>query len=416
MAAAGDDSADDRPRLGDGRLHQVASGQVRGLQGVGVDARLDRVRGEQEARRLERLPHPAGGVEPRGDGERHRLEVDRIGLDAGPLEEGRDAGPRRAAQPFEPETRDRPVLPDDRGHVGDRSDRRQVGQVEGGQRTAGLVREQELGDLEGHAAPRQAAVRVGRVGPMGVDHGEGGGHDRRHAVVVGDDDVDPAGVGRGDLGDARRAAVDRHDDRAATRRGRIERRQRQAVALVEPARHVRLDRDAEAAQGQGHDREPGQAVGIEVAEDEDALAAVARGGQAGQRQAGIGQQRRIVEAVERIREPGHDLVGRHGPAGGQDARHPGRDAVGLGRIDGRSGMGSRRPGRSSGSAVRPWRQDAMAGCTADLPAGFVSCLRTPGAARACCAARSAGRDGGRPTAASRPAAARRRRSTSTSPR
>ncbi len=226
----------------------------------------------------------------------------------------------------------------------------------------------------------------------------------------------PRRVGRGDLGDARRAAVDRHDDGAATRPGRIERRQRQAVALLEPARHVRLDRDAEAAQGEGHDREPGQAVGIEVAEDEDALPAVTGGGQAGQGQAGIGQQRRIVEAVERIREPGHDLVRRHGPAGGQDARHPGRDAMGLRCIDGRQGRGSRRPERSSGSAVRPWRQDAMAGCTADLPARFVSCLRTPGAARACCAARSVGRGVGRPTAASRPAAARRRRSTNTCPR
>ena len=94
------------------------------------------------------------------------------GCDVGPLEEGRDAGPRRAAQPLEPEPGDRPVLADDRGHVGDGPDRREVGQVERGQRAAGLVREQELGDLEGDAAARQAAVRVGRVGPMRVDHGE----------------------------------------------------------------------------------------------------------------------------------------------------------------------------------------------------------------------------------------------------
>ena len=100
------------------------------------------------------------------------LEVDRVGRDPGALEEGRDPGPRRAAQPLEPEPGDRAVLADDRGDVGDGPDRRQVGQVEGGRRTARLVGEQQLGDLEGDAAAGQAAVRVGRVRPVRVDDGE----------------------------------------------------------------------------------------------------------------------------------------------------------------------------------------------------------------------------------------------------
>ena len=128
--------------------------------------------GEQQPRGLERLPHPSGRIEPRGDGERHRLEVHRGGVDPGPLEEGRDPGTRRAAQPFQPEPRDRPVLADDRRDVGDGPDRRQVGEVERGGRTARLVGEQQLGDLEGHAAPGQSSVRVGRVRPVRVDDGE----------------------------------------------------------------------------------------------------------------------------------------------------------------------------------------------------------------------------------------------------
>ena len=54
----------------------------------------------------------------------------------------------------------------------------EVGQGERRGRTAGLVREQELGDLECDAAPGQPAIRVGRVRAMRIDDGERGGQDR----------------------------------------------------------------------------------------------------------------------------------------------------------------------------------------------------------------------------------------------
>ena len=130
------------------------------------------------------------------------------------------AGPGRRSQAVEAEPGDRPVLADDGRHVGDGSDGREVGEVEGRGRSAGLVREEQLRDLEGDAAPRQASVRIRGVRPMRVDDGDRVGQDGRDAVMVGDDDVDPARARGGDLGDAGGAAVDRDDQRGAARRPR----------------------------------------------------------------------------------------------------------------------------------------------------------------------------------------------------
>ena len=169
---------DGGPRLGDGRLHQVASGQVRRFEGVGVGRGLGRIVGKEEPGGLEGLPHPSRGIQSRRDGERDGLEVDGVGRDPRPFEEGRDAGPRRPPQALEAEPGDRAVLADDRRDVGDGPDGRQVGQVEGGHDPAGLVGQQELGDLERDAAAGQPAIRVGRVGPVRVDDGDRSRHDR----------------------------------------------------------------------------------------------------------------------------------------------------------------------------------------------------------------------------------------------
>ena len=58
------------------------------------------------------------------------------------------------------------------------------------------------------------------------------------------------------------------------------------------------------------DGQAGQAVGVEVAEDEDPLAAgPGPTGQARERRLGVGQQPRIVEAVDRLVEPGARVGG-----------------------------------------------------------------------------------------------------------
>ena len=161
------------------------------------------------------------------------------------------------------------------------------------------------------------------------------GQHRRDAVVVGDDDVDAAGVALGHLGHARRPAVHRDDQRRAGGDRGVEGRHRQAVPLVEPARHVGLDRDAVAAQGQGHDRETGQAVGIEVAEDQDPFAAIAGGTQPDEHDGRVRKPGRIMQTVERIGEPGDQVLAGHRPAGSEQTSQPGRDATCRGDRDGR---------------------------------------------------------------------------------
>ena len=252
---------------------------------------LGRVIGQQQPGGLEGLPHSPGRVEPWRDGECHRLEVDGARRDPSPLEEGGDAGPRCRPEPLETQPRDGAVLADDRGDVGDGPDGREVRQVQRGGDPARLIGQEQLGDLECHAAAGQPPVRVGRIRSMRVDDRKRRRHDRGDAVVVGHDDVDAARVGDGHLGHARRAAIHGHDDARTGRDGRIDRGERQAVALVQTARDVRIDGDAEPAQGDGHDRQPGQAVGIEVAEHEDPLTLITRSAQPGEEEVRVGQAR-----------------------------------------------------------------------------------------------------------------------------
>ena len=163
---------------------------------------------------------------------------------------------------------------------------------------------------------------------------------------------------------------------ASGRDGRLDRGERQPVALVEPARDIGHDGHAEPAQGDGHDREAGQAVGIEIAEDEDPLGPVARGAQPGEEpvrigQAGSGRGGRPSGS----REPGRDVVGRSLRPGWRGGRSSGPRCRARPRRRLPSATRSRGSGRSSESGVRPRRQDATEGCTADLPAGCVARLR-----------------------------------------
>ena len=132
---------------------------------------------------------------------------------------------------------------------------------------------------------------------MGIDDRVGRREDLRHPVVVRDQDVDPALDGDGDLRVARRPAVDRDDDGAAGGAGRLDRQQRQAVALVLAARHVRLGPQPGPAQGERHRREAGQPVRVEVAEDQHPFPAGPGAPDALQEPVRVGQQGRVVEPV-----------------------------------------------------------------------------------------------------------------------
>ena len=109
------------------------------------------------------------------------------------------------------------------------------------------------------------------------------------------------------------------------------------MAFLQPARHVRLDRQPVALERQDHDRQPGQAVRVEVAEDEHALALVARERQASEEDVDVGEEGRVVEPVERLPEEGVDGGAVGDAAGDEQAGHavretvPGRRGRGVGR-------------------------------------------------------------------------------------
>ena len=173
------------------------------------------------------------------------------------------------------------------------------------------------------------------------------------------------------------------------------------------------------AQGEDQDRQPGQPVGIEVAEDQDPLAA--RRGRGARRSAGAVRCRAASMGSWRPSSGSANQASRSAPsATPRLARTPGEPLGqpvrrgGSGRVGRRRG---RRRERSSGSGVRP----RPSGCHASLHRGFTGHRRAAGQetdrrARGARVRLRCGRAGGPPRGASRRAAGWRRRSTSRSPR
>ena len=166
-------------------------------------------------------------------------------------------------------------------------------------------------------------------------------------MVVGDDDVDPAPAGLGDLG-ARWSTRCRRS-RSATDR---------PVSAASTARRLRpwpsssrlgtygSTSSPNAPERPDHDRQPGQPVGVEVAEDQDPLAGGARPLEPGQR----GGRRRAAGAGRGDPRPTRRNERRQGvdvgdPTSHEEIRDPIREARRAGRRDGTSGVGSTGPGR-----------------------------------------------------------------------
>ena len=262
--------------------------------------------------------------------ERHRLQRDCARRHSRGGQQRGDPGSRGGPQALESEPRDGAVLSQDGCDVGDRADRRQVGQV--GDRldrrdTAELL-QQERGHLQRDAAPGQASIRVGRVRPLGIHDRDGAGKDVGDAVMVRDDDVDPLLRGRRRLGDARGARVHGDQQAAALGPGRLDRAQRQAVAVVQPAGHVGDDVHAEPSQRGREDREAGQPIRVEVAHDEDPLALPASLLHALDDLLGVRQETRVVQADGRGPEERLELAHAHAAAA-QDPREQRGSTVGC---------------------------------------------------------------------------------------
>ena len=156
--------------------------------------------GEEESRGVHRLPHATRRVETWREDEADGLEVDPVGRDAGAGEQRGDPGSWRGPQPFQAEADDRAVLAQDRGDVADRSDRGEIGQLEGLALGREELPEQQTSDGERDARARQVDVRVARVRAMRIHEGGGGRGDIGDVMVVGDEDVDVASARSGDLG------------------------------------------------------------------------------------------------------------------------------------------------------------------------------------------------------------------------
>ena len=113
-------------------------------------------------------------------------------------------------------------------------------------------------------------------------------------VVVGDDHVDAEPPGLLDLGDGGDAAVDREDELHALLGQARDRRRRDAVALLEPARQVPADVGADLPQRQHGERRRADAVDVVVAVDADPLAPLDRRSQALHGRRHVAEEQRIV--------------------------------------------------------------------------------------------------------------------------
>ena len=253
--------------LGDGLAEDPALDglalAVQLLERVGESARLSLVLGEEQLERRARVSEPAGRVQARRETEPDGPGVDRCRVDAGALHERAKSGLRRARERAQPGDGERPVLVDERDDVGDRRERDEVEMPLG---NVGLDAEQGLAELVDDAGPAELRERI--VRRTGRDD-RAVGQRLAGPVMVGDDDVEPAFSGLGDLVDGRDPAVDGEDEPATLVGEPGKRVAADAVALVEAAREVPGDVGAELAQEKNGERGRGDAVDVVVAVDAD---------------------------------------------------------------------------------------------------------------------------------------------------
>ncbi len=253
------------------RQHLVLDAAAVLVAGVEVGGELQRpprAGGGEQLQAQPGLAQAPGGVEPRrqheGDLARADLAAQVRLADGGP-----DARPARVGQPREPLLDERPVLAQQGGHVGDGPDRGEVGVIQ--RRVHPQAPAQGPQQVEGHARAgelRQPAARQRRGG--GVHH-QPGGHGLAGGVVVGDDGVDPGSLQPRDLLEVGDAAV--HGDEQLAARGVLRHPLGvDAVAVLQPVGDEGLDVPAQLAQPQQQHGRAGDAVGVVVAVDEDALA------------------------------------------------------------------------------------------------------------------------------------------------
>jgi hypothetical protein len=186
------------------------------------------------------------------------------------VDEAPQTGVGNGPQSLEPLLDEDPVLSFEFGHVGHRPDGDELhvmGQAGG---LAGLF-EQGLDELEGDADARQVPVRIAGVLEDGVEDGDGLGQLFAGQVVVGDDDLHPAGPGLGDELHGLDAAVDADDEFRAPFDGHVDVMGLDAVALRQPLGNEIIHLGPQRLEGLIEHDHGQDAVDVVIAEDQDLL-------------------------------------------------------------------------------------------------------------------------------------------------
>ena len=179
-----------------------------------------------------------------------------------------------------------------------------------------------MSDLPGNACAGQLPLRIEAVFSRGVDDGNGPGRPRCGVVVIRHEHVDPTAHGQVYLWGAAGAAIRGHDQRPALDRGALYGAEREAVPVTQPFRHVRIDIHAERSQRQHQDGQPGQAVRIEIAVHENALAPGSRLRHPPESGRGVGKQPRVMQPLLGRGYKALQVRGGGDPARGQKRQEP----------------------------------------------------------------------------------------------
>ena len=218
------------------------------------------------------------------------------GIDSGRAHERTQPRLRRSRERAEAGDREGAVLVDKRDDVGDRRERHEIEVPLGDLRIDAEERLAELVHDAGSAELRERIVGRPRRDDRTIGKRLGG------TVMVGDDHVEAARGGFGDLTGGRDAAVDGQDEPAAFVGEPRERVAADAVALVEAAREMPVDVGAELAQQKDGERGRRDPVDVVVAVDADALACGDRRAEAFARGLHVTEAERIVRRLLALEE------------------------------------------------------------------------------------------------------------------
>ena len=279
---------DDGDRLAEDPLLDGLAVAVQRLELVREQVGLAVVLRQHEMQAHVRPAEPAGGIEPWREPEADGRRIDGGRIDARDAHQRPQPGLLGARERPQAGARERAVLVDERHDIGDRRERDEI-LVPRDRRMVGS--EERLRELDDDAGAAEVGKRV-VGGPRGDDRAVR----QRVAgtVMVGDDHVDAEPPGLFHLGDGGDAAVDGEDQLHALLGQARDRRRRDAVALLEPARQVPADVGADLPQRQHGERRRADAVDVVVAVDADPLVPLDRRPQALHGRRHVAEEQRIV--------------------------------------------------------------------------------------------------------------------------